>query len=121
MLVLHPRISTVTDCMGANVTVSDGVGGVNVKVGLGRFVLVGVTGVRMMTPGVSVASKVGGGMIKGVAVTILGVFVETGVQTGKGCGGTPHVSQAEMKSAKNSMTRCSFMCLIIPPVIRLPD
>ncbi len=81
MLVLQPRMSTATDCIGADVNVSVGRIGASVAVGDGVSVFVAVIGVITITLGVFVK---GGGRIMGVAVTIPGVLDEIGVQTGNG-------------------------------------
>lgn len=85
-LVLHPRITKATDCTGAEVNVSVGRAGVIVGVEVDVAVLTGVTGEMTVTleKGVSVLTKIGGGMMKGVAVTMPGVWVGFAVQTGKG-------------------------------------
>lgn len=83
-LVLHPRISTSTDWKEDWVNVSVGGTGEKVRVGSGVSVFVGVTGKITVTPGAIVLSNVGGDMMKGVAVTMLGVIVGMGVQTGNG-------------------------------------
>jgi hypothetical protein len=91
MLVLHPRISISTACTGRGVDVSVGRASVGVGEGGGVYVLVGVDGIITVT----VFSNDGGGMISGVAVTMPGVHVGIGVQTGNGWGAAPHTSQAE--------------------------
>ena len=70
--------------------------GVNVAVGVEVRVFSGVTGEITVTleDGVDVATKMGGGMMKGVGVTIPGVKEATEVQTGKVWGATPQTSQA---------------------------
>ncbi len=68
---------------------------VNVVVGVAVSVFSGVTGDITVTleDGVRVATKTGGGMMKGVGVTIPGVKEATGVQTGNVWGATPQISQ----------------------------
>ena len=56
-------------------------------------------------------------MMKGVAVTISGVRVGMGVQTGNGCGGAPHVSQAARKSEQRRRKSAFFMNLLYSQVI----
>ena len=67
-----------------------------VALGVGVRVLSGVTGEITVTleDGVEVATKMGGGMMKGVGVTMPGVKEATEVQTGKVWGATPQISQA---------------------------
>jgi hypothetical protein len=107
MLVLQPRIAVVTACMG--IAVSEGMIGVSVNVGDGVSESAGV--IRIMS-GVAVSvmnvGKVGGGRIKGVAVTRLGVREGIGVHTGNGCGGTPQVSHAESKNPIVNNMRVTF-------------
>jgi hypothetical protein len=91
MLVLHPKISMATDWIGDWVNVWVGWAGVTVAEGGGVGLAVSVTCEIIVTAGVIVP---GGGMIRGVGEMILGMEDGTGVHTGKGCGGTPHVSQA---------------------------
>lgn len=85
MLVLQPRITRFTDCMGAKVAVTVGCTGVNVNVEVGVKVFSGVTGKITVTfvEGVAVSPKTGGGIMKGVGVTMPGVRVGTEVHTGK--------------------------------------
>lgn len=72
------------------------VGGVGVNVGDagGISVFVEVTCDMTVTTGMAELSNAGGGMISGVAVTMLGVKDGIGVHTGNGWGGAPQVSQA---------------------------
>jgi len=85
MLVLQPRMSTVTDLTGVVVDVFVGriVTSVAVDEGVSVFDRVTVTGVITTTPGVAVSVK-GRVMIIGVAVTTPGVREGIGVQTGNG-------------------------------------
>jgi hypothetical protein len=83
--------------------------GVNVRVGGAGFVFVAVTGEMTVTLVVGLPSKVGGGIMKGVAVTIAGVCVGTGVHTGNGWGGATHVSHAEITKKKGRSRRIFFM------------
>lgn len=116
MLVLHPRISTSTDCTGGWTIVSVGWSGVDVSVGIGMFVFVGVICVTtIMSPGVAVLTNVGGGMMSGVAVTIPGVADGIGVQTGNGWGGAPHVSQAARVNVRQTKMRILFINLLYSP------
>jgi hypothetical protein len=57
-------------------------------------------------------AKVGGGMIRGVAVTMPGVCEGIGVQTGNGCGGAPHVSQPVRISVIATRSATFFMKLL---------
>ena len=85
MLVLQPRMARFTDCIGDGVNVSVGGIGVKVVVGVGVNVISAVTGEITVTfdDGVSVFTKTGGGMRKGVGVLIPGVNEGMGVHTGK--------------------------------------
>jgi hypothetical protein len=99
MLVSHPRISISTDWIGAKVKVEVGKATVGVAEGGGIWLAVSVTGESIVTAGVIEA---GGGIMKGVAVIMLGVEDGAAVQTGKGWGGTPHVSHAASVRRKRS-------------------
>lgn len=103
MLVLQPIISRATDCTAAAVNVPVGWAGVNVGVGDWVTVFSGVTGEMTVTfdTGVSVFTKTGGGMMKGVAVTMPGVWVGIAVHAGKGCGATPQMSHEVSDAANN--------------------
>ena len=102
MLVLQPNMLRFTDCIGASVGVSVGGIGVNVSVGDGVIVLSAVTGKITVTfeAGVSVLTKIGGGMMNGVGVIIPGVSEGMGVQTGNVCGATPQISHELINAAK---------------------
>jgi hypothetical protein len=62
--------------------------------------------------GVDVAPKIGGGMMNGVGVTMPGVGEETGVQTGKGWGATPHPLQELINTDKNRKNINFFIFLL---------
>jgi hypothetical protein len=96
--------------MGAWVNVWVGWANVTVEEGGGAWLAVSVTCEIIVTAGGIVP---GGGIINGVAVKILGVDEGAGVHTGKGCGGTPHVSQPVNKSRKR-MERVFFIFRILP-------
>ena len=106
-LVLHPSISTWMD--GINVLVGTIlVGGDEVKVGEG-------TGVSLLDTVMEVAGVfviTAGGIIIGVAVTISGVRGGMAVQTGKGWGGAPKVSQAVRLIVMMSSRSKFFMILL---------
>jgi len=110
MPVLHPKISMPTDWMGAWVNVWVGWASVPVEVGGGVRLAVSVTCEIIVTAGVIVP---GGGIINGVAVKMLGVDEGTGLQTGKGCGGTPHESHA-VRSRRKRSERVFFIDLLYP-------
>ncbi|KAA0253746.1 MAG: hypothetical protein DPW18_07440 [Chloroflexi bacterium] len=116
MLVSQPKMSTETDCIVGRVGVPVGGPCVGVAVGEAFSVFVAVIWEMTVTSGVAVPLKVGGGMMRGVAVTIPGVCDGTGVQTGKGCGGAPHVSHpASMKTRDIRMNvllmRSLYLCV----------
>jgi len=127
MLVLQPSMSTLTDSSGAGVDVSDAVtdgAGENVSDGVSVSEGVAVSGVVAEESGVGdsvmVVGKTGGSRINGVAVTTPGVRVGIGVHTGNGCGGAPHVSQAEIKIAHTSkVNKTFFIRLLYLPVPRI--
>ena len=80
MLVSHPTMFAATDCIGADVAVSDGVIDSSVNVGDGVSVSEGIAeGVIPSRVAVN-----GGIRMMGVAVTIPGVWAGIGVHTGKG-------------------------------------
>lgn len=83
--------------------------GENVGVGDGVSVLVGVVWEITVTPVATVLPNVGGRMMKGVAVTMLGVIVGMGVQTGKGWGGAPQVSHDVMNMTRKKSTEVFFI------------
>jgi len=105
MLVLHPRISTATDCTAVDVGVGDGVsvGGIRVfvEVSEGVSVFMNGAGTVGVTPGTKVTVK-GSVIMIGVAVTMMGVLEGITVKMGNGCGGALKVSQAERKKLKTS-------------------
>jgi len=114
MLVLQPRISTVTDFTAVDVTVGVGVsvGGIGVLVGVseGISVFVRVTGAMIVTSGATVAVKGRVRMI-GVAVTMFGVRDGITVHTGNGWGETPAVSHAVRIKIKIIKADMFFMVL----------
>lgn len=120
MLVLQPRMSTTMDSSGAGVGVSDAVtdgAGVTVCDGVAVSEGVTVSGVVTAESGVGdsvvMVGKTGGSRINGVAVTTPGVRVGMGVHTGNGCGGAPHVSQAEIKIAHTSKGNTTFFIRLL--------
>lgn len=66
------------------VLVGDGVSRIKVGVGGGFSSVVAGGCVVLIPPGVAVKSKLGGGIISGVAVTMEGVLEGTGDKTGMG-------------------------------------
>lgn len=96
----------VTD--GAGVTVCDGV-----PVSEGVTVSGVVTAESGVGDSVVMVGKTGGSRINGVAVTTPGVRVGMGVHTGNGCGGAPHVSQAEIKIAHTSKGNTTFFIRLL--------
>lgn len=64
-----------------------------------------------------IVSREGGRSIKGVADTILGVCDGKDVHTGKGCGGTPHVSHAARTKASKGRVMNFFMHSLYPGVV----
>lgn len=112
---MQPRISISTDWIGAKVKVEVGISTVGVAVGGGVWLAVSVTGEMTVTAGVI---EIGGGRMKGVAVYMLGVEDAMGVQMGKGCGGTPHVSQAVSSKSKE---KDNIFFIIYFTLFRLAD
>lgn len=113
MLVLHPRISTLTDCTGVFVGVSVGVTGGNVATGEGVSVLVEIlTGVNVEL-GAAISPGVGDRMI-GVAVMTPGVRDGMGVQTGNGWGATLQASHPESRRIQKIKAKIFFMPALYP-------
>lgn len=114
MLVLQPSIIRFTDRIGAGVCVSVGRMGVNVGVWDGVIVLSAVTGKITVTfeTGVSVFTKIGGGMMNGVGVTMSGVKEGMGVQTGNDCGATPQTSHELINDVKKRKQISFFIHLL---------
>lgn len=109
MLVLHPNMTRFTDKTGEDVNVSVGGAAVNVGVKEGVAVFSGVTGEMTVTfdDGVEVATKTGGGIMKGVGVRMPGVEEEIAVQTGNGWGATLQPSHELVHSA-NKRKKINF-------------
>lgn len=108
-----------TVCAGASVKVVVGGIAVNVAEGDGVIVFSGVTGDITVTfvEGVCVSTKIGGGMINGVAVTIPGVCVGMGVQIGNVCGVTPQMSHALISVIVNRKRTIFFIIFYYTPEV----